>query len=309
MAESITVKTEELAERLGMSVLVRGSGEVVFSTAEIGRPGLQLAGYYSHFANQRVQLIGNSEMHYLYGMEDDEAYARLERFMGCDIPCIVCARNNMPPKALIDCAEKYKLPVFLSPALTDDIGHRITNLLLRKLAPRILMHGVLLDVSGVGILLQGTSGLGKSETALEMIKLGHRLVADDVVELTRVTDNRLVGRAPDATRFLIEVRGIGIVDVRYLFGVGAVVEEKTVELVMNLELWQADREYDRLGDSIRTTQILGVNVPETLLPVSPGRNLAVVVEVAARNFVLKRMGYDTSGDFARKAQAIWEGKD
>ncbi len=309
MGESIRIKTEEFAKALGMAALVAGAGEIVFTTAEIGRPGLQLTGYYSHFAQSRVQLIGNSEMHYLYGMAYDEAFSRLERLIEYGIPCVVCARNNMPPKALLDCAEKHALPVFLSGALTDDIGHRITNYLARKLAPSVLIHGVLLDVFGVGILLRGASGMGKSETALEMIKLGHRLVADDVVELTRVTSDRLVGRAPDATRCLIEVRGIGIVDVRYLFGVGAVVEEKSVELVMDLELLEGDREYDRFGYGVRTTVILGVSIPETVLPVSPGRNLAVVVEVAARNFLLKRMGYDTSGDFTRRAQALLEGRE
>ncbi len=308
MAESISIKVERFAEALEMRVLVQGSGEAVFETGEIGRPGLQLAGYYIHFAHSRVQLLGNSEMHYLYGMSYEEAYERLDRFMAYGIPCVVCARNNMPPQALTDCAEKYATPVFLSEALTDDIGHRITNYLSRKLAPSALIHGVMLDVSGVGILLRGVSGLGKSETALEMIKLGHRLVADDVVEITRVTKNRLVGRAPDATRCLIEVRGIGIVDVRYLFGVGAVLEEKSVDLVIDLELWQAEREYNRLGAQ-STTEILGVRVPETILPVSPGRNLAVVVEVAARNFLLKRMGYDTSGDFTRRAQILLEGRE
>lgn len=308
MKESVRIAPEAFAKSLGMSVLVRGAGDILFETAEIGRPGLQLAGYYNHFAHRRAQLIGNSEMHYLYGMEYAEAYERLDRFMSYGMPCIVCARNNMPPRALVDCAEVHALPVFLSPALTDDIGHRITNCLARRLAPSLLIHGVMLDVFGIGILLRGESGLGKSETALEMIRQGHRLVADDVVELTRVTENRLVGRAPEATRCLMEVRGIGIVDVRYLFGVGAAVEEKSLDLVLDLEFMQAGREYDRLGrDS--TAEILSVRIPEAVLPVSPGRNLAVVVEVAARNLLLKRMGYDTSGDFTRRAQALLEGRD
>lgn len=309
MAEEIRIAPETFAKSLGMSELVRGQGDIVFETAEIGRPGLQLAGYYSHFAHRRAQLLGNSEMDYLYSMDYQEAYERLDRFMSYGVPCIICARNNMPPRALIDCAQEYDLPVFLSPSLTDDIGHRITNCLSRKLAPSALLHGVLLDVFGMGIMLRGESGLGKSETALEMIKQGHRLVADDVVELTRVTDNRLVGRAPEATRSLIEVRGIGVVDVRYLFGVGAVVEEKSVELVMDLELWQAGHEYDRLGVGTDWTEILGVRVPKTVLPVSPGRNLAIVIEVAARNSLLKRTGYDTSNSFARNAQAVLEGRD
>lgn len=307
MAENVKLSCEEFARALDMRVLVEGGGSVVFTTAEIGRPGLQLTGYYNHFAAARVQLIGNSEMDYLCGMEYSAAYARVDTLLAHRIPCIVSARSNMPPPALIDCAKQYALPVFLSDEHTDDIGHRITNYLSRRLAPQILVHGVLLEAFGVGILLRGPSGIGKSETALELIKDGHRLVADDVVELTRVTADRLVGRAPSATRSLIEVRGIGVVDVRYLFGVGAVVEEKSVDLVMNLELWDPAREYDRLGNNGRTAEILGVKVPETLIPVSPGRNLSVVVEVAARNFILKRMGYDTSGDFAQRAKDILKG--
>ena len=251
---------------------------------------------------QRVQLIGNAEMHYLRTLTYEDISARMERFMGFKIPCIVCARGNTPPEAVLDCAKKHAVPVFKSDMHTDDLGHRILSYVGRELAPRILLHGVLLDVFGVGVLLQGPSGIGKSETAIEMIKMGHRLVADDVVEITRVAPNRLSGRAPELTRHLIEVRGIGIVDVRYLYGVGAVNVEKTIDFCIELELWNENTQYDRTGTEGRSERILDVEVPTTRVPVSPGRNLSVVVEVAARNFRLRRLGYNASEELNWKTR-------
>lgn len=249
-----------------------------------------------------------SEMYYLYGLSGDEVRARMEKFMSYGVPCIVCARGNMPPKELIESAREHGLPVFLSHQKTDDIGHRISNYLSRKLAPSMLTHGVLIDVFGVGILMRGESGLGKSETALEMIKQGHRLVADDVVRITRVASGRIVGTAPEATKYLIEVRGIGIVDVRYLFGVGSAVNEKSIDFIMDLEMFDPTAQYERIGAREKRTELLGVDIPTTVLPVSPGRNIAVVVEVAARNFLLKKLGYDTSGHFAKRMESMFEGK-
>ena len=305
---SVRIPVEEFAKSLNMRVLERGKGEIDFTTVEIGRPGLQLTGYYNHFLASRVQLIGNSEMFYLYAMERAELSERLDAFMAHAIPCIVIARNNTPPKELLSSAAAHAVPVFISGEHTDDIGHRITNYLGRRLAPSALIHGELLDVFGVGLLLRGPSGLGKSETALEMVKEGHRLVADDVVEITRVTEGRLVGRAPEATQCLMEDRGIGIVDIRYLYGVGAVVREKTIDMVIDLELWNAETDYGGHGAPERTATLLGVDIPATLLPVSPGRNLAVVIEVAARNFLLRKTGYDTGGALARRAMEKLEGE-
>ena len=292
--KTVCLSVEKVAQNLNLEVLERGNGSVVFSTGEIGRPGLPFTGFYEHFVPQRVQLIGNAEMHYLRTLSDEEISKRMERFMGFQIPCIVCARGNMPPQALLHCAKRHAVPVFKSDMRTDDLGHRILSYVGRELAPRILLHGVLLDVFGVGVLLKGPSGIGKSETALEMIKMGHRLVADDVVEITRVAPNRLSGRAPELTRHLIEVRGIGIVDVRYLYGVGAVNIEKTIDLCIELELWNETAQYDRTGNEGRVECILEVDVPSARVPVSPGRNLSVVVEVAARNFRLRRLGYNAS---------------
>ena len=195
--QTVCLRVEEVAQNLELEILEPGNGSVVFSTGEIGRPGLQFTGFYEHFMPQRVQLIGNAEMHYLRTLTYEDISARMERFMGFKIPCIVCARGNTPPEALLDCAKKHAVPVFKSDMHTDDLGHRILSYVGRELAPRILLHGVLLDVFGVGVLLQGPSGIGKSETAIEMIKMGHRLVADDVVEITRVAPNRLSGRAPE----------------------------------------------------------------------------------------------------------------
>ncbi|MCE5236083.1 MAG: HPr(Ser) kinase/phosphatase [Clostridiaceae bacterium] len=301
----VTVTIQELSDALGLEILAAGGGSVNFRESEINRPGLQLTGYYEHFAAQRVQLIGNAEMHYLYGLPEAEIYARMSRLMSFKIPCIVCARNNHPPMALLKSAEDHGVPVLKSKLQTGEIGHRISEYIELRLAPKILLHGVLLDVFGVGMLLTGESGLGKSETALELIKAGHRLVADDVVEITRARNDALVGRAPEATRHLVEVRGIGVVDVRYLYGVGAVIQQKEIDLVMEMELWNENAKYERVSAFEASREILGVNVPCTMLPVSPGRNLAVVVEVAARSFRLKRLGYDMGRELKSRAPELF----
>lgn len=304
---SITIPVETVAKELDLTIIERGSGRVTFTTAEIGRPGLPFAGYYNHFLGTRVQLIGNSEMHYLYSLSSAEISDRMAVFMSYNLPCIVCARGNMPPEELVKSAKEHQLAVFLSALKTDEIGHKVTNYLSRKLAPSMLTHGVLVDVFGIGILLKGESGIGKSETALEMIKQGHRLVADDAVRITRVAPNRLVGSAPEATRYLIEVRGIGVVDVRYLFGAGSAVSEKSIDMVMNLEIYDPTAEYDRLGTNENTVEFFGVDVPETRVPISPGRNIAVVVEIAARNMLMKKLGYDTSGNAAKRIEKVFGG--
>lgn len=304
MSKTVCLRVEEVAKRLELRVLEPGNGSVVFTTGEIGRPGLQFTGFYEHFVPERVQLIGNAEMQYLKMLAYADVYARMERFMGHKIPCIVCSRSNEPPKALLDCAKKMAVPVFGSDMRTDDLGHRILSYVGRELAPTILVHGVLLDVFGVGVLLRGPSGIGKSETAVEMIKNGHRLVADDVVEISRMAPGVLSGRAPELTRHMVEVRGIGIVDVRYLFGVGAVNAEKSIDLCVDLELWNENTRYERTGTEMRYDRILDVDVPTTRIPVSPGRNLSTVVEIAARSFRLKRIGYDAADDFGRRAEAL-----
>ena len=289
---SINVRVDELARHLDMEILEPGKGVVCFQSAAISRPGLQFTGFYDHFAAHRVQVVGNAEAYYLYSLSESELRESMSRFMKTDIPCLVCARGKMPPQGLLDCAKQHKVAVFRTTMSTDQAGHALNSYIADRLSRQILTHGVLMDISGVGVLMRGESGVGKSETALEMIRSGQRLVADDVVEVSRVGD-KLIGRAPEKLRHIMEVRGIGIVDVRYLYGVGAVLPEKEIDLVIDLAAYDGNGKYIRLGaENERTVEIMGVSLPNTVLPVSPGRNMAIVVEVAARNFRLKQMGYD-----------------
>lgn len=295
--QSITIGAQELARDLDMEILTPCSADIVFSSSEINRPGLQFTGYYEHFAEERLQLVGNAEIGYLYDLSPEKLNACAERFMTAGIPCVVCARNKRPPDIFLEAALRHNIPVFCSHLLTGDITNRIIVYLQARLAPSILIHGVLLDVFGVGTLLRGPSGIGKSETALEMIKSGHTLVADDVVQIKRIS-NTLVGSAPVSTRNLIEIRGIGIMDIRHLYGVGAVQPEKTIDMILDLELWNEHSDYNRWDTGESTDAILGVKIPTTLLPVSPGRNLASIIGVAARSFRLKNMGYHRGLEFS-----------
>lgn len=294
---NVCVRVEELAQQLDMNILERGKGTICFRTPEINRPGLQFTGFYDHFDPSRVQVIGNAEMFYLYSLPPKQLQESMDRFMETEIPCLVCARGKMPPEMVMECARQHQVAVLRTACSTDQAGHTLNSFIAARLSRKILTHGVLMDISGVGVLLRGESGVGKSETALEMIRAGQRLVADDVVEVSRIAD-RLVGRAPEQIRHFMEVRGIGIVDVRYLYGVGAVLPEKEIDLVIDLEQYDSQEVYIRTGaEQARTVEILGVPLPNTVIPVSPGRNLAIVVEVAARNFRLKQMGYDTGAQF------------
>jgi len=296
----ITIKVQEFAEQMKLTVLNEGRGFFTVDGSDYNRPGLQFSGFFVHFAFGRIQLLGNSEIHYLKELETSLLRERLEMFMSYNVPAIICARSWTPMEELMEAARNHNIPVLLSERTTTKIGHAINNYLDRKLAPSITRHGVLLDVYGVGVMLMGESGLGKSEAALEMIKRGHRLVADDVVEITRVTENRLSGKAPELTRHLMEIRGIGLIDVRYMYGVGAIIMEKSIDIVIELELWKDGKAYDRLGMGESTIEILDVNVPHILMPVRPGRNMAIVIEVAARNYRLKKMGYDAAQEFNKR---------
>ena len=299
-AHMITINVEDFAKELKLTVLNEGRGSLAVDSSDLNRPGLQFSGFFVHFAFGRIQLMGNSEIHYLKELESEVLEERLEMFMSYNVPALILARGWTPMPELMEAAKRHNVPVFRSDRTTTKISHATTNYLERMLAPRITRHGVLLDVYGVGVMLMGESGLGKSEAALEMIKRGHRLVADDVVEITRVTENRLSGTAPELTRHLMEIRGIGLIDVRYMYGVGAIIMEKSIDIVIELELWKEGKAYDRLDMDEETIDILGVSVPRILMPVRPGRNMAIVIEVAARNFRLKRMGYDAAKEFDKR---------
>ncbi len=300
MDDLVKIRIGDFAKALGLSIAHEGRGYMELAESEVNRPGLQLAGYFEHYAHERVHLIGNTEMAFMLQTEPDMLQTRLERMFHFQLPCLVFSRGHVPTDALMALARTYAIPVLCSTRITSKVSHAITNYIDRQLAPTITRHGVLLDIYGVGVMLTGESGMGKSETALELVKRGHMLVADDVLEIRRVAPHRLSGTAPVLTRHLMEIRGIGIIDVRYMYGVGAVIKEKSIDLIIEMEMWEDGKSYDRLGLDEETVSILDVKVPRILIPVRPGRNLAIIVEVAARNYRLKNLGYDAAKEFDKR---------
>ena len=269
---------------------------------DINRPALQLTGYLEHFENERVQIIGYVEYTYLLHLSRENKIEAFERFVASKIPCVIFSTKTEPDEDMINLAIKYDVPIFVTDQTTSTFMAEIIRWLNVELAPCISIHGVLVDVYGEGVLIMGESGIGKSEAALELIKRGHRLVSDDVVEIRRVSDATLVGSAPDITRHFIELRGIGIIDVKTLFGVESVKDTQSIDLVIKLEEWDKDREYDRLGLEEEYTEFLGNRVVCHSLPIRPGRNLAVIVESAAVNHRQKKMGYNAAQELYRRVQ-------
>ncbi len=276
--------------------------DMVIPIPDINRPALQLAGYLEHFANERVQIIGYVEFTYLQRMSKEECHFTYERFVSTQIPCVIFSTMTEPTEDMLALANKYNVPTFTTDRNTSSFMAEIIRWLGVQLAPCISIHGVLVDVYGEGVLITGESGIGKSEAALELIKRGHRLVSDDVVELRKVSDATLVGSAPDITRHFIELRGIGIIDVKTLFGVESVKDTQSVDLVIKLEEWDKDKEYDRLGLNEEYTEYLGNKIVCHSLPIRPGRNLAVIVESAAVNHRQKKMGYNAAEELYRRVQ-------
>ena len=269
---------------------------------DINRPALQLTGYLEHFENERVQIIGYVEYTYLLHLSREKKMEAFERFVASKIPCVIFSTKTEPDEDMITLAIKYDVPIFVTDQTTSTFMAEIIRWLNVELAPCISIHGVLVDVYGEGVLIMGESGIGKSEAALELIKRGHRLVSDDVVEIRRVSDATLVGSAPDITRHFIELRGIGIIDVKTLFGVESVKDTQSIDLVIKLEEWDKDKEYDRLGLEEEYTEFLGNRVVCHSLPIRPGRNLAVIVESAAVNHRQKKMGYNAAQELYRRVQ-------
>ena len=272
-------------------------------TAEINRPALQLTGYLEHFANERVQIIGYVEYTYLMQLSDEKRKMKYERFISSKIPCVIFSTMTKPSQDMIDMAIKYNVPTFVTERTTSSLMAEIIRWLNVKMAPMISIHGVLVDVFGEGVLIMGESGIGKSEAALELIKRGHRLVSDDVVEIRRVSDETLIGSAPDITRHFIELRGIGIIDVKTLFGVESVKDTQSIDMVIKLEEWDKDKEYDRLGMEDQYTEFLGNKIVCHSIPIRPGRNLAIIVESAAVNYRTKKMGYNAAKELYKRVQA------
>lgn len=269
---------------------------------EVNRPALQLTGFYEQFDNDRIQIIGNVEYSYLSSLSPDERYERYRQLLSSNIPCLVFCRDLQPEPEVIKVAEKYQIPILRSNESTSSFMAEVIRWLKVQLAPCIVIHGVLVDVYGEGVLITGESGIGKSEAALELIKRGHRLVTDDAVEIRKVSDESLIGSAPGVTKYFIELRGIGIIDVKTLFGVESVKEQQEINMVIKLEDWNKDKEYDRLGLEEEYTEYLGNKVVCHSLPIRPGRNLAVIVEAAAVNHRQKMMGYNAAKELYRRVQ-------
>ncbi len=274
--------------------------KVFIDGPDINRPGLELAGYADNFANDRIQLMGNVEMQYLYSLEDSDRYDRMERLFKIGFPCIIIARKMQPCKDMLKIATQYKIPVLRTEETTTSFHSELNRYLCVQLAPRETVHACFIEVYGEGVLITGNSGVGKSETALELVKRGHRLVADDIVEIRRVSNKTLVGTAPEIIRHLLEIRGIGFLDVKRLYGVGAVKMTENIQLVVHLERWEAGIEYDRVGIDDHFTNILGIDIPSVKIPVMPGRNLAIIIEVAAMNNRQKMMGYNAAKELNKR---------
>lgn len=299
-----TVELTQMVEKLNLKNLtpdIDMSG-MMLDTPEINRPALQLSGYFDHFASERVQIVGYVEYTYLQSRSEEEKRPIYERFFSSSIPCVIYTSRTEPEPMALELANKYKVPIFGTDKKTSNFMAAIIGWLNVALAPRISIHGVLVDVYGEGVLIMGESGIGKSEAALELIKRGHRLVTDDVVEIHKVSDDTLVGRSPEITKHFIELRGIGIVDVKTLFGVECVKETQQIDMVIKLEDWNKDKEYDRLGLEEEYTEFLGNKVVCHSLPIRPGRNLAIIVESAAVNHRQKKMGYNAAQELYRRVQ-------
>ena len=275
---------------------------------EISRPGLHLAGFFDHFEPMRIYVCGTVEMAYLRKLSTEERKIIFDNFLSYQIPALVLARGYEAMPELLEIAEKYDITVLSSGDSTSYLVSSLITYLKNALAPRITRHGVLVEIYGEGILINGDSGIGKSETAIELVKRGHRLIADDAVEIKKVSSRELIGSAPEVLRHYIELRGIGVINVAKLFGMGAVKDSANIDLIVNMVPWRDGEAYDRLGMETHYTEILDVQVPEVTIPITPGRNLAVIFEVAAMNNRQKRMGYNAAVEFTEQMSRFFESK-
>ena len=301
MSVEFSVPLSQIAEALNLTevYVAENYKETNISTVEINRPGLELTGYLEFFDNKRIQVLGNTEFSYLgrYGPEAQKMV--IDSIFSFGPPAVIICRDIEPSNAILESAKLHKVSIFSTPQSTSDLTASLVQYLNKELAPRITRHGVLVEVYGEGCLLTGDSGVGKSETAIELIKRGHRLVADDAVEIRRTAQTTLYGQSPENIRHFIELRGIGIINARKLFGMGAIKLQEKIDMVINLEQWDSAKVYDRMGLDNEYMKILGVEVPTLTIPVKPGRNLAAIIEVAAMNNRQKKMGYNAARELLK----------
>ena len=302
MKTEYNISLEKIINEFSLEVLYvpKPADEIIISSTETNRPGLQLSGFFEFFDERRIQIFGLSEISFLKSLTKEEARQRMRDYIAHKPSLIVIARGLEIDDYYIEVAEEYEVPILRTKDTTSEFASSLIAFLNIHLAPRITRHGVLVEVYGEGILLLGESGVGKSETAIELVKRGHRLIADDAVEIRRVSNKSLVGSAPDNIRHFIELRGIGIINASRIFGVGSVKLTEKIDLVINMEHWDSNKNYDRMGLEDQTNEILGLQIPSITIPVKPGRNLAVIIEVAAMNNRQKKMGYNAAKDLLNK---------
>ncbi len=299
------VRTEDLLEKFQLELISGEDGlHRPIITSDISRPGIELAGFFTYYPAERLQLLGRSELYFFNTLSDQVKRDRMYKICNDETPGIIVSRDLDVPKELIEASNEKAVPVMRASMTTTRLSSKLTNFLESRLAPTTAVHGVLVDINGIGVLITGSSGVGKSETALELVKRGHQLVADDSVEIRQEQDNTLIGTAPDLIKHLLEIRGVGIINVMTLFGAGAIRPSKKISLVVHLEAWNPNKQYDRLGLDEDRVKILDTELTKLTIPVRPGRNLSVIVEVAAMNFRLKRMGVNAAQQFSDRLSDV-----
>ena len=302
MIDTYSVPLKQLVQEFGLQVEYAATDfdSIRLTVEDVARPGLQLAGYFDHFEPMRLQVMGNVEMSYVAKLSPDDRAMIFDRLFSYKFPALLISRNIAPDELCLSMAKKHNVTILRSQEPTSAIVSSIITYLKAALAPRITRHGVLMEIYGEGVLLIGDSGIGKSEAAVELLKRGHRLIADDAVEIRKVNTNSLVGTAPELIRNYIELRGIGIINVAKLYGIGSIKLENEINLVVNIVPWNTHEVYDRLGLEDQYTEILGIKIPMNTIPITPGRNLAVILEVAAMNNRQRRMGYNAALEFTEQ---------
>ena len=311
MAEKFTISLKKIIDEFQLEVIYtpKDTSELLIDENDVNRPGLQLMGFYEYFNPERIQIIGKMEFAYLSTIDEKTRYERLELLFSQKLPALIITRELPYFSEMLELAQKYEMPLLRSKESTSNFMSGLIAFLNLNLAPRITRHGVLIEIYGEGVFLTGESGVGKSETAIELVKRGHRLVADDAVEIRKVSNISLVGSSPDNIRHFLELRGIGIINARRLFGMGAVKMTEKIDLVVEMELWNPEKIYDRMGIDTEYASILGVKVPCLTIPVKPGRNLAVILEVAAMNNRQKKMGYNAATELLDRLGMDMEGTE
>ncbi|GAB6138037.1 HPr(Ser) kinase/phosphatase [Halanaerobaculum tunisiense] len=303
------IAVQEMVSEFELEKLNQVTIDRDITVSDIKRPGLELAGFFDYFTPERVQILGRTEISFLEELPEELLQERLTKFVSYDVPCIVITRGMKPLPELTELATEANVPILATDYSTTSFISRLIEYLEEKFAPEVTKHGVLVEIYGVGVLIKGSSGIGKSESALDLVKRGHRLVADDAVVIRRVTRNTLVGSAPEISKYYMELRGLGIINVKTLFGAGSIREEQNIDLIVELEEWNNEENYDRLGLENEKEGILDVTVPKVTIPVRPGRNLAMVMEVAAMNFRLNSMGYNAAEEFTKGLNDVLQHKE